>query len=39
MSDDTGKVTLRQLMTMSGGFDDYMPVGDQWEKSGEPGGD
>ena len=27
MSDDTANVTLRQLMTMSGGFDDYMPVG------------
>jgi len=31
MSGDTADVTLRQLMTMSGGFDDYMPVGDQWE--------
>ena len=39
MSDDTANVTLRQLMTMSGGFDDYMPVGDQWEKAAEPGGD
>jgi CubicO group peptidase (beta-lactamase class C family) len=38
MSDDIANVTLRQLMTMSGGFDDYMPVGDQWEKSAEPGG-
>jgi CubicO group peptidase (beta-lactamase class C family) len=38
MSDDTANATLRQLMTMSGGFDDYMPVGDQWEKSAEPGG-
>ncbi len=37
MSGDTADVTLRQLMTMSGGFDDYMPVGDQWEKSAEPG--
>jgi CubicO group peptidase (beta-lactamase class C family) len=39
MSGDTADVTLRQLMTMSGGFDDYMPVGDQWEKAAEPGGD
>ena len=39
MSDDTANVTLRQLMTMSGGFDDYMPVGDQWVESAEPGGD
>ena len=39
MSDDTAKVTLRQLMTMSGGFDDYMPAGDQWEQSAAPGGD
>jgi CubicO group peptidase (beta-lactamase class C family) len=38
MSDDTANVTLHQLMTMSGGFDDYMPVGDQWEKSAERGG-
>jgi CubicO group peptidase (beta-lactamase class C family) len=37
MSGDTAAVTLRQLMTMSGGFDEYMPVGDQWEKSAEPG--
>ena len=37
MSDETANVTLRQLMTMSGGFDDYMPVGDRWEKSAEPG--
>jgi CubicO group peptidase (beta-lactamase class C family) len=27
MSGDIAKITLRQLMTMSGGFDDYMPVG------------
>ena len=39
MSDDTANVTLRQLMTMSGGFDDYMFVGDQWEEAAEPGGD
>ena len=39
MSGDTAKITLRQLMTMSGGFDDYMPVGDQWEKSAKAGGD
>jgi CubicO group peptidase (beta-lactamase class C family) len=38
MSDDTANVTLPQVMTMSGGFDDYMPVGDQWKKSAEPGG-
>jgi CubicO group peptidase (beta-lactamase class C family) len=29
MSGDTANVTLRQLMTMSGGFDDYVPVGNQ----------
>ena len=39
MSGETAKVTLRQLMTMSGGFDDYMPAGSQWEESAEPGGD
>ena len=39
MSGDTTKVTLRQLMTMSGGFDDYLPGGSQWENSAEPGGD
>ena len=38
MSGDTAKVTLRQLMTMSGGFDDYLPAASQWEKSAEPGG-
>ena len=38
MSDDTANVTLRHLMTMSGGFNDHMPVGPQWEKSAEPGG-
>jgi CubicO group peptidase (beta-lactamase class C family) len=38
MSDDTANVTLRQLMTMSGGFDDYLPAASQWEKSAEPGG-
>jgi CubicO group peptidase (beta-lactamase class C family) len=38
MSDDTAKITLRQLMTMSGGFDDYLPDASQWEKSAEPGG-
>ena len=39
MSGETAKVTLRQLMTMSGGFDDYLPAGSQWEESAEPGGD
>jgi CubicO group peptidase (beta-lactamase class C family) len=39
MSDDTANVTLHQLMTMSGGFGEYMPVGDQWEEAAEPGGD
>src|SRR5918998_6651403 len=39
MSDDTPNVTLRQLMTMSGGFGEYMPVGDQWMEAAEPGGD
>jgi CubicO group peptidase (beta-lactamase class C family) len=38
MSDDTAKVTLRQLLTMSGGFDDYLPDARQWEESGAPGG-
>jgi CubicO group peptidase (beta-lactamase class C family) len=37
MSGETAKVTLRQLLTMSGGFDDYMPVGAHWEKSAQPG--
>ena len=39
MSGDTAKVTLRQLMTMSGGFDNYVPAGSQWEESARPGGD
>jgi CubicO group peptidase (beta-lactamase class C family) len=39
MSGDTAKVTLRQLMTMSGGFDNHVPTGSQWEESAEPGGD
>jgi CubicO group peptidase (beta-lactamase class C family) len=39
MSGDTAKVTLRQLMTMSGGFDDYLPSGSQWEELAGPGGD
>jgi CubicO group peptidase (beta-lactamase class C family) len=39
MSGDTAKVTLRQLMTMSGGFDDYLPDASQWEEAAEPGGD
>ena len=38
MSDQTATVTLRQLMTMSGGFDNYVPTGSQWEKAAEPGG-
>ena len=39
MSGDTAKVTLRQVMTMSGGFDNDLFVADLWEKSTEPGGD
>lgn len=38
MSEETGKVTLGQLMSMSGGFNDHMPVGPQWDEAGEPGG-
>jgi CubicO group peptidase (beta-lactamase class C family) len=33
MSDATAQTTLRQLMTMSGGFDDYWPAGDVWESA------
>ena len=29
MSDATAQTTLRQLMTMSGGFDDYLPAVDE----------
>jgi CubicO group peptidase (beta-lactamase class C family) len=39
MSDDTAQVTLRQLMTMSGGFNNEIPARVLWEKSTEPGGD
>ena len=39
MSGDTAKVTLRQVMTMSGGFDNDLFAADLWEKSAEPGGD
>jgi len=36
MSDATAQTTLRQLMTMSGGFDDYWPAADEdWEGSAE----
>ena len=38
MSAETADVTLRQLMTMSGGFDDYLHVS-QWREAAEPGGD
>jgi CubicO group peptidase (beta-lactamase class C family) len=38
MSSDTAKVTLRQLMTMSGGFNPEFPNGGLvWEKAAEPG--
>ena len=39
MSDATAQTTLRQLMTMSGGFDDYWPMGDAWERPAKRGGD
>ena len=38
MSGDTAKVTLRHLMTMSGGFNNEFPGGFVWEKYAEPGG-
>jgi CubicO group peptidase (beta-lactamase class C family) len=38
MSGDTAKITLRQLMTMSGGFPEEMPTGGfTWADSGQPG--
>ena len=37
LSGDTAKVTLRHLMTMSGGFNDEFPGGFVWEKAAEPG--
>jgi len=37
MSGDTAKVTLRHLMTMSGGFNNEFPGGFVWEKYTEPG--
>ena len=37
MSGDTGKVTLRHLLTMSGGFNDDWPGGIVWEEYAEPG--
>ena len=38
MSGDTAKVTLRHLMTMSGGFNNEFPLGGfVWEKYTEPG--
>jgi CubicO group peptidase (beta-lactamase class C family) len=37
MSGDTAKVTLRHLMTMSGGFNNQFPGGFVWEKYAEPG--
>ena len=38
MSSDTAKVTLRHLMTMSGGFNPEFPNGGLvWEKAAEPG--
>ena len=39
MSGDTARVTLRQVMAMSGGFDSDLLVADLWETSAEPGGD
>jgi CubicO group peptidase (beta-lactamase class C family) len=39
MSGDIAKITLRQLMTMFGGFAEYLPAGDHWEESAKAGGD
>ena len=39
MSGDVAKITLRQLMTMFGGFPTYLPDGAEWEESVEAGGD
>jgi CubicO group peptidase (beta-lactamase class C family) len=38
MSAETADVTLRQLMSMSGGFDNYLHVS-QWREAAEPDGD
>ena len=38
MSDDTANVTLSQLMTMSGGFDNYLPDASRWDESAARGG-
>jgi CubicO group peptidase (beta-lactamase class C family) len=38
MSAKTAEVTLRQLMTMSGGFDDYLPDAGQWADSAKSRG-
>ena len=38
MSGGTAKVTLRHLMTMSGGFNNEFPGGFVWQESAEPGG-
>ena len=37
MSGDTAKVTLRHLMTMSGGFNNEFPGGFVWEEYAKPG--
>jgi CubicO group peptidase (beta-lactamase class C family) len=37
MSGDTAKVTLRHLMTMSGGFNNQFPGGFVWEEYAKPG--
>ena len=37
MSGDTGKVTLRHLLSMSGGFNDDWPGGFVWEEYAKPG--
>ena len=39
MGGDVAKITLRQLMTMFGGFDDYLPESDHWDGSAKAGGD
>jgi CubicO group peptidase (beta-lactamase class C family) len=38
MSGETAKVTLRHLMTMSGGFNNEFPGGFVWQEAAKPGG-
>jgi CubicO group peptidase (beta-lactamase class C family) len=39
MGGDVAKITLRQLMTMFGGFAEDLPESDHWEGSAKAGGD